>query len=59
MPAPRKITLGPEFCPYPYERGGKADCDHDYPPESKHESDDGADWTCSKCGMNVAFDFYE
>ena len=56
----RKIKLTPEFCPFPYQtNGGNPKCDHDYPPESKRESDYGADWTCSKCGMKITFDFWD
>ena len=56
----RKISFDyKHFCPQPYIKGGDKSCDHDFPPESKNESDYGADWTCSKCGMNVAYDFWD
>lgn len=55
----RKIELPEYLCPYPYTKGGDSDCDHDYPPESKRESDNGADWTCSKCGMVTSFDVWD
>lgn len=59
LDANRKIELDTWFCPFPYKKGGDPQCDHDFPPESKRESDHGADWTCSKCGMNVTYDFWD
>lgn len=58
---PRKIVL-PDYC-HPrtgVSRGGDPDCDHDYPPESKHEdSRDCVWWTCSLCGMRRGYEVYD
>ena len=56
----RKIDL-PEYC-CPSDRnvsGGKEDCDHDFPLESKREYDTYLKWTCSKCGMRISFGVYQ
>ena len=56
----RKIQIDPElYCGWPYTQGGDPKCDHDYPPETKRDSDHGSDWTCSKCGMVTTFDFWD
>jgi len=56
MSEPRKINL-PEYCvPYGESSGGKNDCDHDFPPESRRDYEYCAQWTCSICGMVATFE---
>lgn len=59
----RKIQLDTElFCPHPYVKKGAKECDEtscDFPPESKRQSDHGADWKCSVCGMKITYDYWD
>ena len=56
----RKIELPDYCCPFTgVSKGGKKECDHDYPPESKEEFDTYIQYTCSKCGMKRSYEVYE
>jgi len=57
----RKIDLDEEyFNPLTgISIGGKKNCDHDYPPESKVSKDDYAYLTCSKCEMKRIYEYWD
>ena len=56
----RKIDLPDYCCKYDVvTSGGRKECDHDYPPETKKEHDTFVSWTCSKCKMKTSFGVYE
>jgi hypothetical protein len=56
----RKIEL-PDYC-HPMtgrSSGGRNDCDHDYPPESKEEHAEYVIWRCSRCGMRRSYEVFD